>query len=72
MGVGGDSGSILLYSRKLNTIFGFNWDIELRYLEEMVVCELSTSDEEGKVQTRSGMVDLPPKNWSRYNVSNGP
>lgn len=55
MGIGGESGSILLYSRQLNTTFGLNWDIELKYLEEVVVCELSTSDEEGKVQTRSGI-----------------
>ena len=55
MGVGGDSGSILLCSRQLNKTYGLNWDLELKFLEEVVVCELSIGEQGGKVQTRSGL-----------------
>ena len=57
LGVGGVSGSILLCSRQLNKIYGLNWDIELKYLEEVAVCKISAGVEGGKVQTRSGMGD---------------
>lgn len=55
IGIGGDSGSILICSRRLNKAYGLDWNIDLNYLEEEVICELSVGDQEGKRQTRSGM-----------------
>ncbi len=54
IGIGGDHGSILSCSRQLNEKYGFDWDIELKYLEEAVVCELTVGTDGDESRTRSG------------------